>query len=100
MIEILVLIFLTRKIGDIAARKGVPVGRWKLYTVLAWILGEFGGLLLSMAITDNLGMNILFGIVCAVGGYLFVKYRLEQMPDHNENDDWINKIGQEEDLPS
>ncbi len=43
MLEIIALIFLTKEIGKIAAGKGLKPGVWKLYTVLAWIAGEFVG---------------------------------------------------------
>ncbi|MBL7717672.1 MAG: hypothetical protein JNL72_02450 [Flavipsychrobacter sp.] len=98
MIEILILIFLTRYIGGIAERKGQPAGRWKLYTVLAWFGFEVAGALISYLIVQNLMMNVLFGMVAAFGGFLFVKSILEKMPD--KQDDWIDQIGRDTDLPS
>ena len=41
MLEIVALIFLTRKIGSLAERKGLKVGTWKFYTILAWFGAEF-----------------------------------------------------------
>ena len=46
MLEIIVLIFLCRHIGEIAIRKGESANKWKLYTVLAWIGGEITGLII------------------------------------------------------
>lgn len=95
MIEILILIFLTRNIGTLAERKGLPKGRWKLNVVLAWIGCEMAGLFISMVIVSNLVVNIVFGLACAFGGYLLVKHRLEQFPD---KDEWIDQIGKPDDV--
>ena len=90
MIEIFVLIFLCRKIGVMAEEKGLKPSIWKFYTVLAWIGFEFAGLILGTALfgyqnlsTDLKNINdlmglMLFALVCAFGGYLFVRSRLEQ----------------------
>jgi hypothetical protein len=96
MLEIIILIFLTRKIGELAERKGQHKGWWKFYTVMAWIGCEIGGMMISMMITKVLVLNMLFGIFCAFGGYLLVKARLEKMPDKESMNDWINNIGNNE----
>jgi hypothetical protein len=38
MLEIIALVFLTRKIGDLAERKGLKKGWWKFYTVIAGLV--------------------------------------------------------------
>lgn len=95
MIEIIILIFLARKIGNLAERKGQPTGRWKLFLVLAWIGFEVVGITLSAIISGNLYMAMVFGLFCAFGGYLFIKSLLEKMPDKEGMDDWISNIGNE-----
>ncbi len=100
MIEILILFFLTRNIGAVALRKGLPAGRWKLYVVLAWIGCEMAGLVISMTIVSNLIVNMIFGLASAFGGYLLVKYKLDQMPDKDKKDDWLEQVGKDENLPS
>ena len=94
MLEIIALIFLTKKIGETAYRKGLPAGRWKLYTVLAWFGFEIAGFLLGAVLfgTENIFGVILFAIACAVGGYLVIKAQLDKMPDSIDDD--INHIGQ------
>ncbi|MFT3979325.1 MAG: hypothetical protein QM687_02570 [Ferruginibacter sp.] len=94
MLEIIALIFLTRKVGDIAGRKGLPPGRWKLYTVLAWFGCEIVGFFLGTMLfgQNNLIALMLFALFCAFGGYLLVKYNLDKHPDTMEDD--INNIGQ------
>ena len=93
MIEILVLIFLTRSIGRLALRKGLSPGTWKFYSVLAWFLGEIGGLFLGVWLfgTDRLIMLVLTAIPCAIAGYHVVRSSLERKPDLNQED--INHIG-------
>ena len=96
MIEIIILIFLCRKIGNIAERKGLKPGKWKLYTVISWIVCEFIGLITGIVLfgfdkNDLLGL-IAFGLVCAFGGYLIVYSILDKQPD-NTNESDINNIG-------
>ena len=90
MIEIFVLIFLCRKIGVMAEARGLKPGIWKFYTVLAWFVFEFAGLILGISLfgyqnlsTDLKNINdlmglMLFALFCAFGGYLFVRRKLEQ----------------------
>ncbi|HOZ51810.1 MAG TPA: hypothetical protein PLU17_08135 [Chitinophagaceae bacterium] len=93
MLEIIALIFLTRKIGDLAITKGLKPGTWKLYTVLAWFTGEILGIMIGFAIfgQEKMIMAVLVGIPCAIGGYHIVKSTLDKKPDiYNED---INQIG-------
>ncbi len=84
MLEIIALIFLTKKIGQIAVSKGLKPGSWKLYTILAWIAFEFTGLIAGIMLfgydRNNLFGILGFGLVCAFGGYLLVKSILEKRP--------------------
>jgi len=100
MLEIIILYFLTRNIGHLAERKGLPPKRWKWITVGNWILFEFSGMIIGILLfskggtipKDNLFGLVLFALACAFGGYLRVKYILEKKPDKNLDDD-INRIG-------
>jgi len=94
VIEILILFFLTKNIGVLATSKGVPPGRWKLYTVLGWIFFELVGFLISMAIVQNILANAFFGMACAFTGYLIPKYLLEKMPNKTDAPThWTDKLG-------
>ncbi|RYD74797.1 MAG: hypothetical protein EOP53_17605 [Sphingobacteriales bacterium] len=96
MLEIIALIFLTKNIGEKATRKGLPPGRWKLYTVLAWFGAEVLGFILGAMLfgNENLIGLMLFAMVCAVGGYLLIKYNIDKYPDNPDSlDDDINRIG-------
>lgn len=87
MLEIILLIILTRKVGELAARKGEHKGWYKFYTVLAWIGFEILGVMISLTITRDLILNMLFGIVCAFGGFLLIKAKLDRLPDKGDGHD-------------
>ncbi len=71
MLEILALIYLTKKNGAIAEGKGHKPGRYKFLTVLLWVGGEiFGAILggiLSMG-SDGVGLVYVLALVGAVVG--------------------------------
>ncbi len=94
MIEIILLFILTKQMGALAVKKGLPRGRWKFITVIAWLVFEMIGIILGIIFfgQGNLIGLMAFGLVCAFGGYLTVKYNLEKRPDEKINDD-INRIG-------
>lgn len=89
MLEIIALIFLCKKIGTVAERKGLSPGQWKLFTVLAWFGGEILGAMLGVLLfgMGNLFGLMLFALVCAFGGYLLIKSALDKKPDYDEYDD-------------
>jgi hypothetical protein len=93
MLEIIALIFLTKQMGNIALDKGLKPGLWKLYTVLAWIAGEFVGVIIGLMIfsVDNLISIELIGITGAVTGYFIIKSILSKKPDNMQDD--IDQIG-------
>jgi len=81
MLEIVLLFFLCKKIGVMATEKGLNPKKWKLYTILYWILFEFIGCFLGIAMfgfnINNLFGLMSFAIVCAFGGFLIVRHKLE-----------------------
>lgn len=93
MIEIIALIFLTRKVGRMAITKGLPPGKWKFYTILAWFAFETLGAILGFALFGLASLTglMLFALMCAVGGGLYVHALLDKKPDDMEND--INNLG-------
>ena len=94
MLEIIALIFLTKDIGKIAARKGLKPINWKIYTIIAWILSEFIGLVVGLMMfgADNLISVILVGITFAITSFYLIKAQLNKLPDETSDDD-INNIG-------
>ena len=98
IIEIIALVFLCKKNGDLAIQKGLRATPWKWYTVLAWIVAEMGGIIIGMAFYGQLSaiqQNLLgisaFALFCAFGGYLFIKFLLDKKPDSFDED--VNSIG-------
>ncbi len=93
MLEIIVLIFLTKRIGEIAVQKGLPAGWWKFYAVLGWVGGEIIGVVLGIMLfdTDSIFPAFLIGIGGAITGYHIVKTILQKKPDELGSD--IDEIG-------
>jgi len=93
MIEIIALIFLSRRIGYMAIRKGLNPLPWKIYMIAAWIGAELTGCIIAMIMFGESNLVAVFsiGLLSAFGGYLLVRYILEKKPDNIEED--INKIG-------
>jgi hypothetical protein len=93
MLEIIALIFLTKKMGALAIDKGLKSGTWKLYTVLAWIGGEIVGIIIGLSIfgQENLFPVVLLGLGCAFTGYYIVNVTLSKKPDVFDD---IDSIGQ------
>lgn len=94
MLEIIALVFLCKRNGALAEKKGLKPGTWKMYTVLGWILAEFVSLFIGMAMfgKESLIAVLAIGLFGAFGGYLFVRYILENKPDAAIEDD-IRQIG-------
>ena len=92
MLEIIALVFLTKKIGALALQKGLKPGTWKLYTVLCWFGAEITGGILAVVILgeENFLLAVLAGMGCAIGSYFILKANLNKRPDI---DDDINRIG-------
>lgn len=83
MLEILALIYLSRKIGNLADQKGQKRGLWQFYTVIAWFGAEFLGAFLSVLVfsfTETLAAYP-FAIGFAVGSYFLIKTILSKKPD-------------------
>lgn len=95
MIEIIALIFLAREIGRIASRKGLKRKIWWLYTVLAWIAGEFVGAIIGLLIftTDNIISIELVAVAGAITGYVILKANLSKRSDAIDE---IDQIGNPE----
>lgn len=99
LIEIIALVFLCRKNGELAIQKGLKPGIWKFYTVIAWIIAEFLGCVLGVVVflkgavvTDikQIQQSDLFGIslialFAAFGGYLLIRYILDHKQNGNDN---------------
>jgi len=83
MLEIIALIYLSRKMGNLAERKGQKKGLWRLYTVLAWVGAEIFGIVLSIILfrTDEMIALLPLGYGFAIGSYFLLKSVLAKKPD-------------------
>ena len=93
MLEIILLIFLSKKIGTLAETKGLRPGPWKLRLILFWLGAEILGVVIGMMIfgQDNLISIMIVGLACAAGAYFIINSYLSKLPD-TMNDD-IENIG-------
>ena len=99
MLEIIALIYLSRRIGSLAIQKGLKPLTWKLYTIAAWITCEIIGMLIAYALFgQNIFSIMSIALTAAFGGYLLVRAILEKKPDVVDND--INSIGSRDHNPS
>jgi hypothetical protein len=94
MLDLIVLIFLTREIGRLAANKGLKPLTWKIYNVTGWLFFELIGVIIGFFIfgKDNLITINLIGFMFAITSYFIIKGQLNKLPDQDIDDD-INNIG-------
>jgi len=86
MIEILLLVALTRKIGRICEEKGRRTGGFKALTVMLWIGGEiFGAVVAVSAGIEELGVYLFALIGAAVGAGIAVLIAKNLAPLHADN---------------
>jgi hypothetical protein len=83
MIEILAIIYLCGKIGNLADRKGVKRGAWQFYTVLAWLGAEVFGILVGIMIFRENGFApaVILGYALAIGSFFILRAVLLKKPD-------------------
>jgi hypothetical protein len=88
MFEIIALIFLSRKNGTLAVKKGLAPGTWIWLTVLAWVVAEFIGVVVGVALYGKTALVsvMLTGLMCGFGGYLLIRKIIENKPDPAEQD--------------
>lgn len=89
MLEIIILIFLCKKIGNLATQKGLSPVRWKWYTIFNWILFEIlgsivGVMMFGLDMSNMIGL-MAFALASAFGGYLLVRKKLEAKPDMKDS---------------
>ncbi|HEX8500107.1 MAG TPA: hypothetical protein VF659_05890 [Pyrinomonadaceae bacterium] len=68
MLEIIVLIFLTRHVGEIVQSKGRKTGWFKVMTVVLWIGGEVTGAIVGGIVGALTDSGALFAYVFALVG--------------------------------
>jgi hypothetical protein len=90
MLEILALVFFSKKIGEIALLKGEKPSKWKIILILSWIAAEIIGIGFSFSIFGPSKIYaMLIGIGFALTSYYFVLQTLSKKPDVDD----IESIG-------
>ena len=83
MLELILLIFLSRAIGKMAVQRGLSPSSWKIKTILYWIICEFLGIFAAMEFLHFTAQNIvqvsMIGLLSGFGGYLIVRKQLEKI---------------------
>jgi len=92
-LDLIILFFLAREIGRLAAKKGLKPGTWRLYTVVGWLITEIIGIFIGLMIfdKDNLFSIAMIGIAFAITSYFIIKAQLNKLPDYFDDD--INNMG-------
>ncbi len=93
MLEIIAIIFLSKKNGKLAEQKGLKSSTWVLYSVLCWIAFEVIGVIVGIISfgQENIGPIYLLALALAVSSYFFIRSILNKKPDTLDDD--INRIG-------
>ncbi len=93
MLEIIAIIFLSKKNGRLAVQKGLKPGTWIFYSVICWIAFEVVGVILGIISfgPENILPTYLLAILLAVSSYFFIRSILNKKPDAIDDD--INRIG-------
>jgi hypothetical protein len=86
MLEIIGLVFLSRRNGRVAAEKGYNKGPIIAMTVALWVGMEILGLVIGLSVSDEFGTIILCGILGAATGALMSYFitnnlRSKRIPD-------------------
>lgn len=94
-LHILLIFFLARKNSLLAIKKGLKPLLWTFLTLLAWLCAEIIGFVLGVILfgNSNVVAVIWIAIAGAFGGYLLIRYILEQHPDPEIIKDDRNKVG-------
>lgn len=81
--DLIILIFLTWKIGKVAVRKGLKPFTWRAYNVIGWLFFEIIGMIVGLAIfgKDNLVSVGLVGFTFAITSYFLINAQLNKLPD-------------------
>lgn len=88
MLEILLLVFLSKKIGAIAGAKGHSVGTYKVLTFVFWFLFEIIGAVVGLMMFGNRGYEFYFvGLAGAAGGYAVIYLIANNLPDKTRQEE-------------
>lgn len=98
MIEIILVIFLCRRIKSIVVAKGYQPGIWQLWVVLGWFGAEILGALISVFLFGaSLWVAALSGLLCAIGCAIAIQRKAQSLPDLTGGmDQWLDNMGKDD----
>jgi hypothetical protein len=82
MLEILLIVWLSKKIGIKAQDKGYSRGMFRALSIVAWVTGEIAGALLIILFSDEVSLAVyLFALLGAGAGMLLVFIIVLSLPE-------------------
>lgn len=84
MLEIIAIIFIGKKFGATAEKKGLPKGKWRLFGILSFIIPTYLLVFIIALSSDNLGLiftGYLAGIVSAIITYNVLQSKPDEIGD-------------------
>ncbi|MEZ5427351.1 MAG: hypothetical protein R2747_13860 [Pyrinomonadaceae bacterium] len=98
MLEILILFFLTRKIGDICEDKGRSAIGFKILTVALWFVGELIGAVFGVILSGGRGGLLLYvfalvGAAIGAGIVFLIVSSLKPDPENIRKADTGSTLG-------
>lgn len=98
MLEILLLIYLCRRVKNTLTNKGHKVGLWRLWVVLTWFGLEIGGMFLFLALGSDLLISMLSGVLCAIGGSVALQRYVQSLPNIDNANKWLEDLSKEDEI--
>jgi hypothetical protein len=94
LLEIILLVYFSRKIRGLAVNKNESKGKWTFILIITWILSEILGIVIGLFLfgQENLIMTAVVGWAFAVSSYFLVWASLNSVPD-TSYDQMIDEMG-------
>lgn len=98
MLEIIILIFISKKIGALALAKGQSKNAWVTASVILFFICEIIGLTIGFVVFDKRDLlpAALIGYGVAFTSYYILRFMLNNRPDVENIEQMIDNIGAEE----
>ncbi|MBV4358103.1 hypothetical protein [Pinibacter aurantiacus] len=95
MLEIILIIYYSKKIGALALDKGESKGKWVTIMIISWFLAEILGAVVGLMLLgqQNIYLALLVGYGFAFGSYYLIRNALSKKPDIAGYDQMIDEIG-------
>ena len=96
MIEIIILLKLSRENGSVAKEKGYNKGKYIFLTILCWLTGEFIGAIIGGLLFQGI-IIYLFALVGAIIGAVIIDRYIKNLKDKNVNNEFDKEINNSND---